>query len=310
VVATTERLTELPSTEAALRAGALSVAQVEAIADAAFADPDAESELLERAQHDGVRGLRKACARIKAAAWVDEDARYERIRQARSLRSWTDADGTGRIDIRGPVDATARVLSAIEPFERELFDEARADGRRERADALAFDALVALVAVPPGDAESGGRRPRERATVVRIDHAALVRGSTLPGEVCEIVGSGPLPVSVAQRMLEDSFVKAVLVDGTDVLAVSNLGRTIPAKLRTATEEVHPECDIEGCHVTRTLEIDHNLPIEEHGPTALWNLGRLCCHHHDHKHRHRLRLVGEPGRMRFVPAREWVRPSRC
>ena len=127
--------------------------------------------------------------------------------------------------------------------------------------------------------------------------------------MCEIVGSGPIPVTVAQRLLEDSFVKAVLVDGTDVLAVSHLGRTIPAKLRTAVEELHPECDIEGCHVTRNLEIDHNQPIEDGGPTALWNLDRLCGHHHDHKHRHRLRLTGEPGRMRFVPASERVR-QRC
>src|SRR5439155_16359934 len=100
------------------------------------------------------------------------------------------------------------------------------------------------------------------------------RGATEPGEVCEIVGSGPLPVSVAQRLLEDSFVKAVLVDGTDVLAVSRLGRTIPARLRTAVEELHPECDIEGCHMTRLLEIDHNLPVEQGGPTALGDLAWL------------------------------------
>jgi hypothetical protein len=306
-VETAQRLHELPATEAALRAGALSVAQVEAIADAASADPTAESDLLERAQHDGVRGLHNECARVKAAACVDEHARYERIRQARSLRSWTDADGTGRIDIRGPVDLTARIIGRIEPFERELFDEARADGRHERSDAISFDAMVAWADAPVGSGD--GRAVREHVTVVRIDHTALVRGSTRPGEVCEIVGSGPIPVTVAQRMLEDSFVKAVLVDGTDVLAVSHLGRTIPAKLRTAVEELHPECDIEGCHVARNLEIDHNQPIEDGGPTALWNLDRLCGHHHDHKHRHALRLTGEPGRMRFVPAHEQVR-QRC
>jgi hypothetical protein len=120
--------------------------------------------------------------------------------------------------------------------------------------------------------------------------------------------STPVPVTVAQRILEDSFVKAVLVDGTDVLAISHLGRLIPARLRTAVEELHQECDIEGCNVTLGLEIDHNLPVEELGPTALWNLGRLCPHHHEHKHRHNLRLAGEPGRMCFVPATEWV--ARC
>ena len=46
-------------------------------------------------------------------------------------------------------------------------------------------------------------------------------------------------------MVEDSFVKAVLVDGADVLAVSHLGRTIPARLRTAVEELHPNATSRG-----------------------------------------------------------------
>jgi hypothetical protein len=302
-IETAERLRELPATEAALRSGALSAVQVDAIADAASADPAAEAELLERAGYDGVRGLRNECARVKAAACVDADERYERVREARSFRHWADPDGTGRIDIRGPVDLTTRVAQRVASYEKELFDRARKEGRKVRSDALAFDALVAWAASEPG---SGGGPP-QTTTVVRVDWSALVRGHTEPGELCEVVGGGPIPVSVAQCLLEDSFVKAVLVGGTDVLAVSHLGRMIPAHLRTAVEELHPECDIEGCNVTLGLQIDHNLPVEEQGPTAMWNLGRLCPHDHVHKHRYGLRLVGEPGRMRFVPASEWEPP---
>ena len=47
-------------------------------------------------------------------------------------------------------------------------------------------------------------------------------------------------------------VKTRISDGTDVLAVSHPGRTIPARLRTAVDEMHRECDIEGCHVTYEL----------------------------------------------------------
>lgn len=303
-VDTAARVAELPATEAALRAGSLSLTQVDAIADAASADPTAEAELLERATHDGVRGLRTACARVKAAACADQEAHYERIRSARALRSWTDPDGTGRIDIRGPVDATATIVAALEPYERARFEQARTEGRRESSDALAFDALVALASAER--VAEGDGRPTV-STVVRVDWSALLRGHTESGEVCEIVGGGPVPVSVAQRMLDDCFLKVLLVDGTDVRAVSHPGRAIPARLRSAVEERSPECDVEGCHVRRHLEIDHNLPVEERGPTALWNLHRLCCHHHEHKHRHGLRLVGELGRMRFVPANEWVPP---
>jgi hypothetical protein len=74
---TSSRLASLPATESALRAGDLSVTQAEAIADAASVDPGAELDLLERSMHDGVRGLRNECTRVKAAACVDENERYE-----------------------------------------------------------------------------------------------------------------------------------------------------------------------------------------------------------------------------------------
>ena len=111
-----------------------------------------------------------------------------------SLRGWTDPDGAGRIDIRGPVDATAKIMAALEPYERELFERARHDQRRECSDALAFDALVALA----GAAGSTTETSRAVTTVVRVDYAALgTTDATEPGEVCEIVGGGPVPVSVA-----------------------------------------------------------------------------------------------------------------
>ena len=136
---------------------------------------------------------------------------------------------------------------------------------------------------------------------MRIDHAALIRGTTEPGETCEIAGIGPVPVAVARTLADDSILKVLVHDATDVRAVSHAGRTIPARLRTALEELFPECCIEGCHVDRHLEIDHNIPVSEGGPTALWNLTRPCRHHHDHKHAHNLRIVGEGTRRHFEPA---------
>jgi hypothetical protein len=305
---TAARLAALPATEAAVRAGTLSSAQTEAITGAASAAPDAEGSLLERAEFDGLGGLRKACARAQAAACVDELDAYERVRAARSLRSWTDPDGTGRIDVRGPVDAVARVLAAMKPYRRALFEQARDAERRERSDALAFDALVALADAPREERGKGGPRGTDTTVVVRIDHAALLRGHTEPGELCEIVGVGPIPVAKASQLLDDCFVKAVVLDGTDVTAVSHPGRTIPARMRTAVEEMYDECIVEGCNATEHLEIDHNLPIEAGGPTELWNLGPLCPHDHDYKHRHDLRLVGTGTRQRFVSASEWQVPE--
>ena len=81
---------------------------------------------------------------MRAAARPDEVAHHERIHAARSLRSFTDDDGAGRIEIRGPLDATATVMAALRPIEQELFERARDAGVEERPDALAFDALVLL----------------------------------------------------------------------------------------------------------------------------------------------------------------------
>ncbi len=305
---TADRVAELPATEAALRSGELSPAQAALLADAASEDPHAERDLLERAGRDGIGGLRKQCARVKAAARVDEMAHHQRIHDARSLRSFTDRDGAGRIEVRGPVDLTARIMAAIRPIEEELFKLACANGDQVRPDAVAFDALVAL-AERAGRTEPGGDDPctPPPATVnVRVDFPALVRGHTEPGEVCEITGLGPVPVAVVSQMLDHAILRVIVLDGTDVLSVSHPGRFVAARLRTAVEELFPECAITGCHVTEHLEIDHNQPVEAGGPTALWNLSRLCRHHHRHKHRHDLRLVGSGTDREFVPAGEWSR----
>ncbi len=203
--------------------------------------------------------------------------------------------------MRGPIDVTARVMAALGPIERDLFDEARSSDRRELPEALAFDALAqmaddsATVA-----AESSGRR--SPATVVyRVDHSAFTRGVTEPGEVCEIVGIGPVPVSVVRKLAGDAVLKALVTDGTDVRSVSHLGRTIPARLRTGLEELQPECVIAGCHVDRHLEIDHDTPVAEGGRTEIENLNRVCHHHHDLKHAEDLRIVGEGTSKRFVAA---------
>jgi hypothetical protein len=302
------RVEALPATDTAWRAGELSLAQADAITDAASTDEAAEAGLLASASRDGLVGLRRECARVKAAACSDEAARAARIRAARSLQHWTDADGTGRIDVRGPVADTARVLAALAPYERERFEEARkaAGEAREGPDAYAFDALVTMATraargagSDDGDDAAAGTVAVPATVVVRIDHSALRRGFTIAGELCEIAGVGPITVAEAGRLLDDAFVKAVVFEGTDVTRVAHLGRRVPARLRTAVEERDPECVVEGCHVTRHLEIDHNVPIEAGGPTALDNLERLCPCHHDYKHRYGLRLAGAGTRRRFV-----------
>ena len=298
---TAQRLDALPETRAALRAGALSEVKVDAIASAATADPRSESRLLESAASEGVRGLKNACARVEAAASTNQVERYEAVRAVRKVRHRAISDVEGLLEMRGPLELTSSVMAALGPIETELFEQARSSGRREEPDALAFDALVQMADESAEVAlqATGNRAP---ATVlVRVDGPALARNAAESGEICEIVGVGPIPVPVARKLMGDAILKALVHDATDVLAVSHAGRTNPTRMRTALEELFPECCIEGCHVNRHLEIDHNTPISEGGPTALWNLTRPCHFHHDYKHAHNLRIEGEGTNRQFVPA---------
>ena len=229
---TARRLRELPATAETLRSGTLSPAQADAVSGAAQADPSSELELLDCARTAGMKGLRTECDRVVAAATSHEEEleRYERIRANRTLRHRKLADGSGCIDVRGPLDRTALIMAALEPFERTLFEEQRAGGRPEHPDATAFDALGRLCASSTSAVGTGERTHGSRPlamVVVHVSKAAYERGWTEPGERCEIQGAGPVPVAVAHRLASDSILRALVVDGTDVTRVSHPGRTIP-----------------------------------------------------------------------------------
>jgi len=62
------RLDALPEAAAAARRGELSAPQVAAIADAAAADPAAETRLVDQARRSSLQELKEDCARAKAAS--------------------------------------------------------------------------------------------------------------------------------------------------------------------------------------------------------------------------------------------------
>jgi 5-methylcytosine-specific restriction endonuclease McrA len=90
---------------------------------------------------------------------------------------------------------------------------------------------------------------------------------------------GPVPVTTARALLDDASIAVMTRDGDDITAVSSTKRTIPVKLRRALEGRYPTCGVESCANDQFLEIDHVVPLEDHGRTELGNLWRLCSHHH-------------------------------
>lgn len=301
------RVLDQPAVETAIRTGGLSEPQAALVTAAAACDPDAAGRLVEIAAYAGVKGLRTECQRVIAAATSAEveAATAERVHRNRTLTHTSRADGSGTITVTGPVDRTAAVMAALEPYEAQLFAENRRRGRHEHPDAVAFDALVACTANAAERAPTATRDGRPMAMLhLFVSQEAFERGHTRPGEICEIQGGGPVPVSTARRLSSDAIVKALVVKGTDVTRVASLGRTVPAALLTAKRASQRTCVIEGCEVDRHLELDHNEPWAEGGPTNGENLDYLCSHHHDRKTRHDLRRIGPPGRQRLVTRTEY------
>lgn len=292
---TGRKLEGLPETREAFKAGTLSSFQAGEIARAAAETPDAERSLLDVARTQTVAALRERCREVIAASVGDDDA-DERIHRSRYLRHWSDADGAVRLDARLTPDAGARLIATIDARSRELRERARRAGAKERREAYAADALVEL-------SNQDGSGPRG-VVHVHVDEAAWTRGRTKNGEVCRVSGLGPVSVAAARRLASDGIVKTVLSDGADVRAVAHLGRTIPARLRTALEARDQTCVVPECDEREGLEIDHIVPMAEGGPTKLDNLARLCRWHHSLKTHRGWRLAAAPGRW------EWFRPKRA
>lgn len=280
-VSAAEQLDRLPRTAAAVRRGELSPDQTKAVIGAAATDPTAEGRLLEHARKGSLDELRNECKRVRAAADPDPEGTHRRIHKARHVRTRTDVDGTWVMTVRGTPAAGAYILAGLRHRADGIFRQAHRAGRREPSEAYLFDALEELCA-NPGAAEGSMPLPRgaNAKVIARIDWPALVRGRTVDGEVCEIAGVGPVPVSVVRELCQDAFLAVVLTKGTDICSVTHLGRRHTALQVTALQWRDPECTRLGCANTVGLEYDHRDDWAHTHVTRVDQSDRLC--HHDHK----------------------------
>jgi hypothetical protein len=138
--------------------------------------------------------------------------------------------------------------------------------------------------------------------LVRIDYEAFLRGVAGPGETCELVGYGPVPVSVVRQLVEmgDPFVAAILTKGRALVGVAHLGRQPTAHQQSALEWLYPSCAAEGCPAQAHLQRDHRADWAETHFTMLDLLDLLCSHHHALKTRRGWALVPGGGKRPFVP----------
>ncbi|MHB8593736.1 MAG: HNH endonuclease signature motif containing protein, partial [Acidimicrobiales bacterium] len=242
---------------------------------------------------------------VKAIAGRDEATRYAEIRRARFFRHWTDLEGAFHIHTRLTPDAGADVLAAVKARAQFASDEARlARVEAEPNEAYEADALVALVTgdhrIATFHGNEGGRT-RSATIYFHVSLEALRRRRLEPGELCEIPGVGPVPLTAVENLIGEATAKLVITDGVDVTTVCHLGRTVPAHVETALEARDRICVVPGCDISLSLEIDHwKVPFARGGPSALWNLARICRFHHQLKTYEGWELLGGPGHWQWSP----------
>ena len=129
-----QRLTQLPSTEEALRNGTLSGAKLVEITGAAAVEPDAEATLLAGAGTDPLHVVKEHCQNVRAAsATRDPLAAERRIHAERYFRSWTDREGAFCFQGRDSAERGARLLASLGPVAAGLGDDRRAAARAAAA---------------------------------------------------------------------------------------------------------------------------------------------------------------------------------
>jgi hypothetical protein len=303
---TAARLGECPAVAAGLQAGRLSDAQASVLVDALAVRPELEEQLVEFAGQHSLRRLREECRLVKSVSRSAAEESAE-VHRNRTLKLWTGRDGSFRFSGSAPGPAGAEFMARIEERKAKLLDAARKEGRREPFEALALDALMQLVTE-----ERGGGTTRFRPKTMMIVHVAyeaLVRGSLVDGEVCEIRGVGAIPLDVARRLASDSILRVLVTKGAQPMAVTPGVRTIPRALRILLEARDKVCAIRGCDVSRGLQIDHCVDFALLGPTDLENCAPLCRVHHDMKTYLGFRRVrGEDGEWILVPPDDYLDPD--
>ena len=273
-------LADCPGTREALLAGELSLLQAAEIIKTESEAPGAEGELLEVARHSDLSQLRDK-AREHRQANSDVADLHRRQLRARHFRHWTDELGMVRVVAALPPGTGVPFINRLElAAARAKRAGQQGGGQPERFEAYAADALAAM-ALGEGPARSA------RADLVIVcDVFAWRRGHSHPGELCQIIGAGPVPVELAHELGKDAFLKAVLHDGVAVHTIKHFGRHFPAELRTALD-LGPAPRFSGarcelCASRFGLEYDHVNPVANKGETSLANIKAMCWADHQAK----------------------------
>jgi hypothetical protein len=272
----------LPDTQDALAGGRISLAQAEEIAKTEAAVPGSELELLELAKDSSLGRVRERARRRRVEA-MDPDDLAAQQHMAREAAHWRDTElGMVRVSAALTPEVGIPFVNRWDAETDRLWREAYRLGDSPSRAQCAADALARIVA------GNGTGRGHGADVVYVCDTNAAIRGHAHPGEVCAIVGGGPVPVSTVMTAARDAFIKGVLHDGVEIQHVVHFGRRPNALQLTALMlGLPPEfdgamCSEPGCDRRYGLEFDHVDPVANGGATTLRNIEPRCDEHHDQK----------------------------
>jgi hypothetical protein len=276
-LATVAALDALPETRAAVVAGDVSLVQAAEVARV----PGCERELLAVARTQSLGALKARATRRHLESFTREEL-GDRQHRARSVRHWRDELGMRRIDMALTPEFGTRWAQRLDRETDRVWREAYRDGRLLTHAQAAADAFERIIA---GTASTGA----ERTDLVFVcDLPAWERGHLHAGEVCHVVGGGPVSLAAIRRQVSDAFVKVVLHDGVKVDTIVHYGRRRPAALQSVLD-LGPVPDFDGvtcveddCDRRFGLEWDHVDPVANDGMTSAENLVPRCKPHHREK----------------------------
>ena len=144
-----------PEVARAVRLGELSRQQAGLVAGAVANNPSSAPQLLELARSASMRELAEESAPARSAG-LGAEARRQAVHASRFLRCYTSSDGAFNLHGQGDAEQGAMVMAALRPLADKAFEAARKQGRRERPEAYAWDALVGLASSGGGGGDAGG----------------------------------------------------------------------------------------------------------------------------------------------------------
>ncbi len=146
--------------------------------------------------------------------------------------------------------------------------------------------------------------------IIRVDLDTLLRGVAVEGELCEIPGYGPVPVSLIEELKANGnvFVSSVLTKSREVIGVYRHRRRPDVYQQTALDFLYPTCAAAGCNRRAGLDYEHRDEWAKTHYTAYDLMDRLCWHHHQQKTHQGWKLVEGTGKRAFVPPTDARHPD--